>query len=370
MTNNRRLSVAIIVPGGIGTGANNIGVPVLERLVKLLSREFQITVFSLFKINEDYVAHEFELIAVSAGNNISRFLKLRRAFAEEHAQKNFIAVHGFWALPSGFYAVLLGKMYSIRSIVSILGGDAIAFPEIKYGQMQRWVPLKLILWSLTNAGEVIVLTRYLQNNLKHNGLKRSNIKIIPWGIDTGLFPFHARPIGNPIQFLHIANMHPVKDQTTLLRTFKLISDEVPAQLTIIGEGVLETEVKALAASLNLKNVTFISPLPYDQLPEYYEKADILLHTSLSEGQSEVVTEAMSSGVVVCGTRVGLMYDQPTCCVAVDVKDHIALAAETLAIIRDEKRFRQIQKHAVEWATTHSILWTVEKLKACYVDGKA
>jgi glycosyltransferase involved in cell wall biosynthesis len=84
----------------------------------------------------------------------------------------------------------------------------------------------------------------------------------------------------------------------------------------------------------------------------------------------VVTEAMSSGVVVCGTRVGLMYDQPSCCVAVDVKDHAALAAETLAIISDEKRFRQIQKNAIEWATTHSILWTVEKLKACYADGKA
>ena len=36
MTQNRT-SIAIIIPGGIGTGKGNLGVPVLERLVKLLS---------------------------------------------------------------------------------------------------------------------------------------------------------------------------------------------------------------------------------------------------------------------------------------------------------------------------------------------
>ena len=94
------------------------------------------------------------------------------------------------------------------------------------------------------------------------------------------------------------------------------------------------KVKALAASLNINNVSFIAPLPYEQLPAYYSKADILLHTSLSEGQSEVVTEAMSSGVLVCGTKVGLMYDEPSCCVAVDVRDHVALADRVLEILKD------------------------------------
>jgi glycosyltransferase involved in cell wall biosynthesis len=59
---------------------------------------------------------------------------------------------------------------------------------------------------------------------------------------------------SPIQFLHIANLHPVKDQETLLRSFKLISDKVPAHLTIIGEGVLDARLKALAASLSISNV--------------------------------------------------------------------------------------------------------------------
>lgn len=84
----------------------------------------------------------------------------------------------------------------------------------------------------------------------------------------------------------------------------------------------------------------------------------------------VVTEAMCCGVVVCGTKVGLLYDEPSCCIEVDVKDYVALAQQTLELIGDEPRFREIQKNALAWATSHSILWTVEKLKACYGKGEA
>lgn len=364
MTQNRT-SIAIIIPGGIGTGKGNLGVPVLERLVRLLSKDFEITVFSLFKINDDYRADGFELIDVSHRVTLVRFVKLLMTVRQHHKKKSFRVIHGFWALPSGMFAVLLGGALKIKSIVSILGGDAIALPEINYGQLQRPLSRMLILWTLERADEVVVLTQYLLDNLKKAGLTRDRIQIIPWGIDTELFSHNIKPISNPIQFLHVANLHPVKDQKTLLRSFKLISDQIQAELTIIGEGLLEREIKALAASLNLKNVTFIDPVPYEQLVVFYRKADILLHTSLSEGQSEVVTEAMSSGVLVCGTKVGLMYDEQSCCVAVDVGDHAALADRVLAILNDPSAQRKVTQSAQQWANTHSIHWTVDQLAKLY-----
>ncbi len=363
--NNPRPSVAMIVPGGIGTGANNLGVPVLERLVKLLSKDFEITVFSLFRINKDYRPIGFELIDVSHRISIIRFVKLLLAVRRHHKKKSFRVIHGFWALPSGMFAVLLAGILKAKSIVSILGGDAIALPEISYGQLQRPLSRMLILWTLEHAEEVVVLTRYLFNNLRKAGLNRDRIQIIPWGIDTDMFANHVKPISNPIQFLHVANLHPVKDQKTLLRAFKLISEQVSAHLTIVGEGVLEAEIKALASSLNLKNVIFIDPVPYEQLSEFYRKADILLHTSLSEGQSEVVTEAMSSGVLVCGTQVGLMFDEPSCCIAVDVKNYEALADRVLEILKDPASQRKITQSAQQWASTHSIHWTVDQLANLY-----
>lgn len=363
--NQGKTSVAIIIPGGIGTGKNNLGVPVLERLVKFLSKDFQITVFSLFRINNDYRPDGFELIDVSHRFGIIRFVKLFLNVRRQYREKKFQAIHGFWALPSGLFAVMLARMLNIRSIVSILGGDAIGLSEINYGQLQRPLSRRLILWTLERADVVVVLTKYLLDNLRKAGLTRNEIQIIPWGIDTELFSFKSKPIGSPVKFLHIANLNPVKDQETLLRAFKLISEKVQAQLTMIGEGVMQDQVKSFAASLNLNNVSFVDPIPYEELPEYYGRADVLLHTSLSEGQSEVVTEAMSSGVVVCGTKVGLMYDEPSCCVAVEVRDYISLADQVLKTLNNEASFHDIRERARGWAHSHSIHWTVDQLAKLY-----
>lgn len=359
--------IAIIIPGGIGTGQNNIGVPVLEQLVKLLSNQFSVTVFSLFKINKDYVPQGFQLIEINSSNIITRVFKFFFVFVRLHQEKKFHIVHGFWAYPSGFLAVLSGKIFTIKSMVSVLGGDAITLPHIHYGQLRNWLPRKLVLGTLNHADEVICLTNYLFKNLKSSGLQRKEVKIIPWGIDTSLFKFHEKPIGHPIRFLHIANLSPVKDQVTLLRAFKIINDQVPSTLIIVGEGVSEQSVKALALELNLQDkVIFKGLMPYRELPAQYQLADIVLHTSLSEGQSEVVTEAMSSGVVVCGTRVGLLFDLPECCASVPVGDYQRLAQQVIQLLSEPTRIVEIRNNAKQWATSHSIDWTLEMISKLYL----
>lgn len=359
-------NIAIIIPGGIGTGLNNIGVPVLERMVKLLSKDFNLTVFQLFKANHNFKVAGFELIDTYSPHPLLKSLKFFFLFWKIHRQRKFQVVHGFWSMPCGFFAVIIGKFFGIKSMVSVLGGDAIALPEIRYGQLQNPLYRKLIMWSLREANEVISLTQYLVDNLKKYDFERKNIKIIPWGIDIRQFYFREKPLSSPVQFLHIANLHPVKDQETLVRAFKIISDKIPAYLTIIGEGISEEKVKSLITELNLSNkVTMHGLLPYEELPAYYHRADVLLHTSLSEGQCEVVTEAMSCGVLVCGTKVGLLYDLPDCCVAVSVQDYKALASETLILIANPSRFNSIMHNAHQWTTEHSIHWTVGKLKESY-----
>jgi glycosyltransferase involved in cell wall biosynthesis len=359
--------IAFIIPGGIGTGHNNIGVPVLERIVKLLSKNFHITVFSLFKINVNYEQNGFELISITGTNSIIKILKFIPVFIRLHRRRKFRIIHGFWALPSGFIAVLIGKIFQIKSVVSILGGDAIALPEINYGQLQKYSSRKFILWTLNNADEVISLTQYLVDNLKSFGINR-NFKIIPWGIDTSIFTFKDKKLGTPIQFLHIGNLNAVKDQTTLLKAFQIISNNVECALTIIGEGRLELEMKILARELGLASkVTFLGLLPYEELPKYYWRADILLHTSLSEGQSEVVTEAMSSGVIVCGTNVGLLYDQPDCCIAVPLKDFKMLASEVIQLLKDSSKMNFLKQNAYTWSSKHSIQWTVDMMSKLYAE---
>src|SRR6188768_727365 len=109
-------AIAIIIPGGIGTGKNNIGVPVLERIVRLLGAEFDITVFQLFPLNKDYYPAGFRIVDVYSTNLILKFIRFFILFRRIHKERKFSAVHGFWALPCGFLAVVAGKLLGIKSV--------------------------------------------------------------------------------------------------------------------------------------------------------------------------------------------------------------------------------------------------------------
>jgi hypothetical protein len=134
----QRPNIGVIIPGGIGTGKHNAGVPVLEQLVRMLSADFNIAVFQLFPRNKGYTTEGFELVDVHSSFLIIKVLKFFVYLLRSHRRRKFKALHGFWALPGGLLAVVAGKVLRIKSIVSVLGGDAIAkknhgsnFPDIE-----------------------------------------------------------------------------------------------------------------------------------------------------------------------------------------------------------------------------------------------
>jgi glycosyltransferase involved in cell wall biosynthesis len=347
----------MIIPGGIGTGKDNIGVPVLRGLVRMICGHYDLTVFSLAKINDGFVAEGFELVDVYHSSPVIRILNFFPVVRRHHKEKSFIAVHGFWAMPAGLLAVRAGRRHRIKSIVSLLGGDAVGLPEIDYGRLHKPLMRRLIFWTLRNATNANALTNYLVNNLRRYGFV-GKVDVIPWGVDRELFDYHPKPLRSSIVFPHVANLHPVKDQETLLRAFDLIRREIPSKLIIVGTGDNHEKVLHRIAGLDLKeHVSIRQPIPYEQLSSVYHSADVLLHTSLSEGQSEVVTEAMSCGLLVCGTRVGLIHDLEEYCVNVDVGDYRSLARETIKAIRDPEKMNAMRMHANDWTSWHDISWT-------------
>ncbi|MBI1768798.1 MAG: glycosyltransferase [Bacteroidetes bacterium] len=358
---NQSKNIALIVPGGFGTGKNNLGIPVLEQIVILLSQNFKVTVFQLYEVNKNYKAHGFELFGFRNNSKVGQYFKFFLCFIRGHRKKNFDVVHGFWVWPCGFLAVVLGKILKIKSVVSVLGGDGSSVPEINYGYLHRPIYRKLILWTLHHANEANALTNYLVDNLKRAGLKRE-LEIIPWGIDSEMFSFKEKPLNRPVRFLHIGNFHAVKDQPTLLRVFARITKSVDCTLTMIGEGNEEQRIRNLIEELGIqKKVRILYHMPYPKLVEFYHESDILLHTSLSEGQSEVVTEAMSCGLLVCGTKVGLLYDLPVCCITVGLKDFQGLADKILPLINDGVQINSIRQRGKEWVSKHNINWTVKEI---------
>jgi glycosyltransferase involved in cell wall biosynthesis len=83
----------------------------------------------------------------------------------------------------------------------------------------------------------------------------------------------------------------------------------------------------------------ISDVPPEHMPLYYNAADLLLHTSASEGSPNVVKEAMACNLPVVATSAGDIADmlrsvQPS---AVCEATPEALAQEIVRILRERRR---------------------------------
>ncbi len=74
-----------------------------------------------------------------------------------HHKQPFDLIHGFWGDEAGFLAVQAGAQFNIPSVVSIMGGELVGFPELNYGGQlsffNRWFSrLSILNADLVTAG--------------------------------------------------------------------------------------------------------------------------------------------------------------------------------------------------------------------------
>jgi glycosyltransferase involved in cell wall biosynthesis len=75
-----------------------------------------------------------------------------------------------------------------------------------------------------------------------------------------------------------------------------------------------------------------------------------------------LTEAAACGVLLAGTKVGLLYDLgERCGIVVETGDFEELSSKVLAIIRDDERWNNKVQQAKSWSEAHDLSWTVNKL---------
>ncbi len=169
-----------------------------------------------------------------------------------------------------FLSVKLSKLFKIPCIVTLQGGETANLPEINYGNALNEKSRKKILEVCKKVNKLIVLTNFQLAQLTLLGVNRDDIEIIPYGAEEKLFRFNkSKNYVEPYKFIHIANLTEVKDQVTLLRTFKFIREKVDCHLTMIGDDYLESNIQKLVQEFELdKNVLFVNAVPHQELSKY------------------------------------------------------------------------------------------------------
>lgn len=92
-----------------------------------------------------------------------------------------------------------------------------------------------------------------------------------------------------------------KDYSTLIESFAIVNNKIDAKLIILGKGPLLNELREQARNLNILDKVFFKGFVNDP-HKYFQKADLFVLSSMREGLSTVLIEAMGCGTPVVATN--------------------------------------------------------------------
>jgi len=147
--------------------------------------------------------------------------------------------------------------------------------------------------------------------VEYEFISKGKIEVVYNGISS-LSPAHEiaatkKGLGIPLEsfvFGTVARLDPIKNQKMMLKAFaEVLKKRTDAFLVIVGDGEMRGELEQLSSSLNIeKSVVFTG---YNSTPSgLIESFDVFLLSSLSEGTSMTLLEAMSLGKPCIVTNAG------------------------------------------------------------------
>lgn len=138
------------------------------------------------------------------------------------------------------------------------------------------------------------------------GLSREKIMVFPYW--TELPQCWTPPAGSqneaaierrPLKLITVGRLFPVKQFSVAIEALSRANSKAGhrlAELVVAGDGPERSSLEAFAAERKISDcVTFLGWLESDEIRREIEKADLLLITSIFEGYSVVVLEAMAAG---------------------------------------------------------------------------
>jgi len=171
---------------------------------------------------------------------------------------------------------------------------------------------KIMIWLLrsayASATAVIANSKDVASALiSKNWLPGTRIHVVDNPVlGTGFFDkaaqvntYPAKTPGVPL-LISIGRLEPMKDFATLIQAFKLVREQIPCELVIIGEGTGRLILEEWIDRLDLRSYVRLPGAmenPYSLLKE----SDLFVLSSKYEGFGNVIVEALALGIPVVAT---------------------------------------------------------------------
>lgn len=150
------------------------------------------------------------------------------------------------------------------------------------------------------ADYLLAGSNFAVNSLIATGVKKEKIKLVPYGVDTKQFSFIEKKLKNDtLIFLFVGRVEAAKGIWYLFEAFndeRIIKKNI--KLRVIGD--IRTNKRNLEKYK--ENISFEGMKQYQEMSKIYEESDIYILSSLWEGFSFSLLEAMASGLPSIATK--------------------------------------------------------------------
>lgn len=181
----------------------------------------------------------------------------------------------------------------------------------------------------------------------------------------------SRPrMSETLRILYAGRLSKDKNVDILLEAVEKAGKGKRLECIVAGEGPERPALESQAERLGLRGyVSFTGGLKLDELIEQYEKADVLVLASNSEGWPKAITEAMAFGVVCIGSERGLI---PQILgegrgILVPPRDVAALAAALRRTVEQPAESAKIAARAAEWGQRYSLEGLRDALRSLLIE---
>ena len=235
----------------------------------------------------------------------------------------------FWQRVKAVAHTLLGAYYAAK-----LEGRAVEHIHVHHGYFGSWIAMTAarllgVPFSMTLYGSDLLLHGlYLDTKLeqcafclnvseynrryileRYPGVDPEKLIVLRMGVDlpehTSVANMDTRTSSDPLVLLAVGRLHPVKDHAFLIRACaELQARNVPFRCSIVGEGPERLALESLIHQCGLEaDVHLLGYVSEEQRDSLYDRADVVVLTSRSEGIPVVLMEAMARGKLVLAPAI-------------------------------------------------------------------
>lgn len=250
--------------------------------------------------------------------------------------------------------------------------------------MQPWIcnSRKKVITGLNSSSLVIAVSSFVKEKLYALGIKKK-VVVISHGVDTSHFiPSKEISDGNNnrvrARLITVSRIHPKKNIELVLKAVSKLKERIDVKYDIIGPIVDKAYYRSLSALIKYlrieKEVSFLGPKSYQELPSHYNSAGIYVMPSAPIGNLDIETfgisflEAAACGLPCIGPKIGGSSDfikEGINGFMVSHDDHRSLVEKITLLSNDLELYGKLSRSARQSALDFSIDRMITKTIGAY-----